>query len=258
MFKNNIGKSIIRILFSLIVIWIFLWNVHGSAIEDTCVVAVVAGREILYKEIKADPEIVQLSYDKPLQLNELEKAIYDYENQRLAMRIKLLIEEDMIRKLGIAVTDEEVDRELKRRFEQAEISQRTVDEIRKKSIALAKALEEWQQNPEKSDVIYQERLASKSITSQQWKVFQLSYNTPEKLAEMRGLIPSTVADMIANSRSSCRQDLLFEKLNVRIASAVSVEEWWQEQYRQAKIEIKDERFKDVLEMLIPSTEEKEK
>jgi len=31
-------------------------------------------------------------------------------------------------------------------------------------------------------------------------------------------------------------------------------EWWQEQYKKAKIEIKDERFKDVIDMLLPFEE----
>ena len=51
-------------------------------------------------------------------------------------------------------------------------------------------------------------------------------------------------------KTNLQQELL------KIKSRQRVNAWWQEQYKKAKIEIKDERFKDVLKKMIPVRKEK--
>ena len=51
-------------------------------------------------------------------------------------------------------------------------------------------------------------------------------------------------------KSKLQQELLEVKKGQR------VRDWWQEQYKKAKIEIKDKRFKDVFDRLIPSVKKK--
>ena len=169
---------------------------------------------------------------------------------------------------------------------------RKAKEISENSKVLADALGEWQKDPSRADIIFNEKLASRDISKEQWKGFQVSYDTLDKLAKLRSLIPNSVADMKKFSEKSTEKDLLFNKLRDIVASNVSVSaeeikayyeqkysdlsekpslnkikdslrlellskkkdevefKWWQEQYRKAKIEIKDDRFIDVMNLLI--------
>lgn len=49
-------------------------------------------------------------------------------------------------------------------------------------------------------------------------------------------------------KNDLKRELLEKKKNIKI------HQWWQEQFKKAKIEIKDNRFKDVINMLIPPKE----
>jgi len=292
-----------RFLFVLFILSILLVSPQSGLSEQVSrehIVAVVNGQNIYYKDIKADPKIIQLGYahSKKLEPSELKKAIRKAEINALVARIQGIIKSEKMVQAGLRVSEKEIDHEIERRFRQAGIDDQKAKQIAETYGVLANALEEWQHSPEKADSIYEKKLASNFVTREQWRAFQACYDTPEKLAEMRRLIPSTVADMKENSRASCKRDLLFEKLRETITPGISVgdqevityyeqkyahlakkpplndikdelrqqlllekrqekeRQWWQEQYKQAKIEIKDKRFRDALYLLIPSEKDK--
>lgn len=286
LFKISFLSIILTIIFSTV-----LYAVMNPQ-DANLIVAVVNGEKILYKNIKADPRVVQLGYRNELNSSQMAEAIRGYEMNRLVAKIREIIQRQKIAELGLAVSEKDIVYEIDKRFKEAGIDDRKAKEISENSKVLADALGEWQKDPSRADIIFNEKLASRDISKEQWKGFQVSYDTLDKLAKLRSLIPNSVADMKKFSEKSTEKDLLFNKLRDIVASNVSVSaeeikayyeqkysdlsekpslnkikdslrlellskkkdevefKWWQEQYRKAKIEIKDDRFIDVMNLLI--------
>lgn len=133
---------------------------------------------------------------------------------------------------------------------------KTVDDMRKMS-----------HESTKQDIIYEKlrNIFSKNITVTEEEVaeyYKKIYGEPLKEVNAEGKLPeetedeykkrSAEAERITKIKKQLRKDLLEQKKYKK------EQEWLIEQYRKAKIEIKDERFKDVLEMLVPSAEKSRK
>lgn len=279
------------ITFVVVVSFFCIINVlHGHAESDISVIAIVNGEKILYRDVKVDPKIVQLTSSKVLDPVSLEEATYEAEKDRLAAKILEIIKMQKIIEFGLTVTAEEADHELERKFKIGGIDEKKADEMSKMYQALATALEAWQKDPLKGDAIYEEKIAP-YMNKAQWNAFQVSYDTAGKIAEMRSLIPTNLNDMKRQSRESSQRDVLFRKLQDIITSNISVSNeeietyyhqkyhrlserpslnevrdilhqellfmkkqeieivWWKKQYGEVVIEIKNERFRPLVEDL---------
>lgn len=264
---------------------------HAQEIETNELVAIVNGTEVFYKDIKVDPKIIQLTYAQELGARQLKKEIRKHEMRRLAGKIHEVIYRQKIDELGLIVSEEEVDYRVEEIFQQANMTSEKAAVICESARAFREALEAWQKNPSMEDVIYNEKLVGSGVTKEQWKLYQICFDTPEKLKLFAA--PNNIEDMKRNSRRSSRKDMFYKKLNDIITKNVSVRNeeieeiyekkyahiaekppldellketlrlellirkkheaeklWWQEQYRQAMIEIKNPRFKDVLNILL--------
>ena len=222
----------------------------------------------------------------------MEAAVHEFEMDRLAAMIREKIRLQKIREAGLTVSEREVDRALDKMFEAGKIDEKVASKLNKELTALADALEAWQKDPSKGDVIYEEMLSSTGTIKKTWEIDKINYGTLEKLAKFRAMIPHSVSDMKRMSRDSKKRDLMFEKLRMIVAPDVTVTDeemkeeyehryarvskkpdfrkikkglrqelisqkrdvalfaYLQEQIMKAKIEIKNEKFKDVLDILI--------
>jgi len=121
--------------------------------------------------------------------------------------------------LGLSVPPDEVKQEVDRRFRSAGIDSDVARRLNETHTLLAEALQERLSDSARSDHVYAQKLAHTQITKTQWQVYQVLFDSPQKLDRLRSLIPSSVEDMKRNSRESCRRDLLLEKLRMAMSPA---------------------------------------
>lgn len=281
------------IVLTISLIWVLSAQCgYAEESNDTSIIAVVNGESISYKEIKVVPEFVQLNFQKKLNPSQMEVAVHEFEMDRLAAMIREKIRLQKIHEAGLTVSEQEIDRALDKMFEAGKIDEKIVKEISTSAMILADALEAWQKDPTKGDIIYEEMLSSAGTSKREWKTYQITTDTPEKLAKFRALIPYSVADMKRNSRDSKKRKLMHKKFQMKIVPNVTVtnkeleaeyeqryahlsdkpsfkeiknelyqelllikrnvaeSKYWLEQFKKAKIEIRSEKFKDVLDLLI--------
>jgi len=214
---------------TFLIIAIFLFGVVNIYAEtskvdvqaDSNVVAVVNGKTILYKEIKADQQIIQLGYAEELVPARMQLIVEEVETKRLAAKIQKIVFEKKIFELDITASEKEVNTRVEEMFRKVELDPNQANEMIEIMRITVDALEEWQENPSSADAIYNQKLAS-IISKEQWKTHQVCYNTPQKLKKMRRLIPTNIEDMKKNSRASTRNDLLYEKLRNLITRDILV------------------------------------
>lgn len=284
---RNLVFLVLILLCMLVILGGYLLHIQENGPND--LVAIVHGAKILYKDVKVDPKTVQLSHAEQISASQLKSEVHKQEMRRLAGKIHKVIFEQKIDELRITVSEKEVDSRVDEIFRQTNMTSEKAAAVCENARALHEALAAWQKDPSHGDVIYNEKLAGSLISKEQWKAFQVAYDTPEKLKSL--VVPKNIDDMKKNSRESSRMDVLnkkledvitknvsvkaeeieaayqkkygnlperppleevMEKLNVQLLSKKKQEAkkvWWQEHYRQAKIEIKDQRFKDVLNIL---------
>lgn len=212
----------------IFLLWIALhFNSKGDKINRLAnddVIALVDGTKILYKDVKVEPEFVKLGLTGiPLssKINLSEQSLL-YETKRLADTITKYVIEKNIKDLGISVSQNEINSRVDELFKKSGMNDNEARIISRDTNALFNALKECQKEPQKSDYIYKERLSGTSISKEQWKLFQINYNTPEKLKNLK--IPHSIEDMKANSRNSAENDLLFQKLYDKITNNISLNE----------------------------------
>lgn len=181
-----------------------------KAISNSLVIARVDGVPIYDHQIKVRPEEVE-SFATALEIEKLDR------------RIKELIETKAIQKLGIHVQEDEIRKEVNAKFGQAGIDKEEARRISGTYRTLLSALERWHQDKTHSASIYKEMLAD-SMTEAQWHQWQVCYPVPEKIAELRALVPNDLEHMKENSLCSSKRDLLHAKLIAYITAGVRVEE----------------------------------
>ena len=224
------------------------------------------------------------------QLNEEQLRLAVQKNQinTLLIDIRQAIIDQNIKKYNITVNEQEVNAKIDEMF--AKIDPNELREIIQKNFATYEALKEWQKDPSKSDIIYNEKLESLGFSRDQWELLTITYDTPQALQNMQ--VPKNIEDMKKNSCESAKNDLLLQKLMDTVTNMTVTEDeikeaynlkygdwnhdapfeevkeiireqlkkenetaamtiWLNEQYKKAKIEIKDPKFDEVLEILSP-------
>src|SRR3990167_2930973 len=110
LFKISFLSIILTIIFSTV-----LYAVMNPQ-DANLIVAVVNGEKILYKNIKADPRVVQLGYRNELNSSQMAEAIRGYEMNRLVAKIREIIQRQKIAELGLAVSEKDIVYEIDKRF----------------------------------------------------------------------------------------------------------------------------------------------
>jgi len=242
---------------------------------------------IPYKNIEVNPRLVQLTAPEDLNEAELQKSVLERQKKSLASKIHLIIFEQKIDELGITVSESEVDARIEEIFKH--VSPEQAEKTCKVTRAIYEALKAWHKNPSKGDYIYENMLADIPISKKQWKIWQTTCNTPEKLKSL--VIPDNIENMKQNSRKSAKRDLYYWKLESIITKDVKVtkdeirrlyeqryedsnstpafenvretvksellikkkqkviKDWWQKQYKKANIKIHKKQFSKVKKML---------
>ena len=124
LFKISFLSIILTIIFSTV-----LYAVMNPQ-DANLIVAVVNGEKILYKNIKADPRVVQLGYRNELNSSQMAEAIRGYEMNRLVAKIREIIQRQKIAELGLAVSEKDIVYEIDKRFKEAGIDDRKAKERR--------------------------------------------------------------------------------------------------------------------------------
>jgi hypothetical protein len=220
---------------------------------------------------------------------QLIEEIHRQETRRLIGSIRELIFREKVVELGLVASEEEVDWQVEEIFDKVGMTGEKAKDVCERARLVYEGLMAWQANRSLAGAIYEEKLAGSGISREEWKLFQLSYDSAEKLKGM--VVPGGIEDMKRKSRESSRKDVLGRKVEQFITREVSVKSeeveeayrerygslaqkpgfqevaeklgsellvkkkqeavrlWWLQQYRQADIEIRDPRFQHVLGIL---------
>ena len=236
-------------------------------------------------------ELLEQEQGRKIKPEEVEQVLLEKEKEILLQVIKQIIWEEQIKRFGLDVSDEELKQAFNKSFQNFDFSKET-EKGRQYLLKIIETLEEIDKHPEASEEIYKRNLASDidrmswEIIREQYRtpekrdiLKRAAYRSVEEIKQrsletMRPLIlRNKLWDIVTKNvfvteeeiqteyrrrygeksktdykdvRASLKKKLLAQKKEQKILT------WWQEQYKKAKIEIKDERFKDVLEILIPS------
>jgi len=266
--------------------------IDAEHINGENIVGIVEETEIKHKKIPIDQIIFLFKLvrgDEPeteAEKLEVEKERKNKEKELIVENIRSIIYDKQVARFGIKVTKKELVERLNVVTEGFDFDAEA-KEIREIVLPLLTALKLVYEEGEDKDEVYNKLLTDK-ITKHDWEVHHNYYRTPEmrKVLE-RGL--TVTADDFKKPNKATRAMVESQKLDEAIDKEIAKKDpefaeyktlsendpknkklqqfnpnyldikrglWWQEQYKKAKIEIKDDRFRDVLRMLIPTAEEK--
>lgn len=254
------------------------------------VVAIVFGKEIKYADIVVLDDKVREEYGGKIGDKELKAAVLERETRWLRGRICNEIAMREIEKARIAVTDEEALARLTSDIAKAKVDDNFVKKIAQDGSIILQALEEWLANPQDEETIYRARVSQILSKDEweaykkrysNWEVLEeLRAMIPSSIEDMKRKSLLSMKMQIAFEKlkqlvtkhisiserelhnyyvakykqeprpvyQAVKSQLKEELLQVRKREAMA--SWWQKRYKEAKIEIKDERFKHVIEMFI--------
>ena len=281
--------TLIGVLISACVLGVYFLATSREG-SDGDEVAIVNGASISYDDIAVDPRLSEFALPSGVSEAETEIETRAREMRLLRGRVRKIIFDEKVAELNLAASDEEVDFRVEEIFRKTEMTKDEANTMCEEIKLVHEALVEWHNDRERADRIYEEKLAGSSISEDQWKLFQICCDTPEKLRTM--VVPKTIEDMKKNSRESAAKDVLYSKLMNVITADVSVTSseieqayaaeyasspesppldevrsvlegtllakkkddamrlWWAEQYKKADIEVKDPRFGDFAKLLM--------
>lgn len=261
---------------------------HARENEPNNLVAIVNGKKIFYHSIKSDPKTLRAIYAQELSTKQLAKEKQQNEMRRLVGRVQGIILEQKIADFGLTATEEEVRSKVEETFEKAGLSDEKAKALCENINTVYEALLEWHENPSTEDAIYNKNLAGR-ISKQRWKLFQSCYNTTEKLKHFKvpkniddmkkNSFESSKRDVLYEKLNSIitkdvvvtnqeiieaydkkyshisekpsflkvKDELHKESLTQKKKAAIIL--WRQKQFRQAKIEVKNPQFTEVLNIL---------
>jgi hypothetical protein len=241
-------------LFCIIAV-ITLYHSHEKQFSgNDRLIATVNGTSIFADDINKITKMIDVMNLNQLSDEQLRLAVQKHEINSFLSKIRQTIIEQKIKEYELTVSEQEIQTEIDSMF--ANIDSDKAETIIKKSSASFEALQQWQKEPSKSDSIYNDKLAGMDFRIDQWELLKITYDTPEKLQQMP--IPKNIEDMKNLSYESAKNDLLYRKLMDKVANndAKTEEEktdaqkaWWKQQYNDAKIEILDPKYNEVLNIL---------
>lgn len=212
----------------------------------------------------------------------MERDMRESEAANLAVSIRAAVRRQQTTRFGIDPTEQEIEErwrqwELEREAEGERIDRGAMAREGKKNLRqLLKALEEVIDQGHDADIVYERRLTGK-MSREEWRLRLQHEGTPEKRKHLERLL-SVPDEELFNLHDGFRRVVLGEQLdkaiedelartdpefrdyinlaatdpgnarvqskghNYRIAKRY---EWWQQRYREAKVEIKVGRFKDA-------------
>jgi len=256
--------------------------------DSNNIIAVLNGEKLTYQDIQFDQSIKGLPYLQGQNTKELDDEIHKQEIRRLAVKIRDSIFMKNINEFGITATQKEIHSRVEQNFATANIDKEKAEEICKNIRVVYEALLEWQKDTSRADAIYNEKLSS-FISRDQWDLYKACYDTPEKIKKMvvpkniedmkknsmesskKDVLYQKLYDIITKDISVTDKEikdayvskyshlpekppieevideLRSELLNKKKQKTEAL--WWQDQYRQAKIEIYDSKFKNVWNIL---------
>jgi len=266
--------------------------INAQDINGGNIVAIVEGIEIEYKKIPVDQIIFLFKLVKghepetEAEMLEVEKERKNKEKELIVGNIRSIIYDKQVARFGIKVTEKELVERLNVVTEGIDLDTEA-KEIREIVLQLVTALKLVYEEGEDKDEVYNKLLTDK-ITKHDWEVHSNYYRTPEMRKVLERGLKVTAKDFKSPNKATWAM-VESEKLDEVIDKEIAKKDpefsvfknllendpknkklqqfnphyldikrglWWQEQYKKAKIEIKDDRFKDVLQMLIPTAEEK--
>jgi len=256
----------------------------GSATET---IVVVNGRPITKSEIAvayayAEKRFRRMEGKEPASADDkraVRRLQHTMEGEKLERRIRGVIRDQVSKNLGVSVTNEEVRARWRELTENVDIERAQVEEKRNFSVLLD-ALEEVYLAGENPEHVY-DSLLMERMSSREWEVHLAYYESAEKRCAFREFVNEPIKDQ-EDPDPAIRGMMLAEQLDAAVDAALERDdaefaeylrlvktdpasskvqskgpmyraakryEWWHERYRQAKIEMKDDRFKEVVKGL---------
>lgn len=261
-------------------------SMSAQPIDPTRIVARLNGAPIQYGEIRVSDEDATLAWrlihkqEPPLggPGPQLEEARQIAESTRLRARIQGRIRETVISKLGIAVSEKEIDQRWNEMLGSGYLEKRQAIQEQTAAPLLSALTAVYDERVDEATA-YKTFLQGR-LTREQWQVHLRTYRTPElrkALADFVRLSSDSRKSADLGSRIGIRKALLAEKVesvidheleraDPRFAKSKMLlegregdgskaeaetyvtsrrKEWWLERYRSADVEILDPRYSDV-------------
>jgi hypothetical protein len=278
-----------RYRLKLAVIALGMLNVVPAAVCDTSskggIVATVNGEQITYKDIDASKEDVlfnvqvrkgekasQKLKEDPDRLNEL---VHSFEVQALVREIRTLVYAQQITQLDISVSENEVYQYWNEIT--TDMDQEAVQKEKQMLVSIYDGLMQVVVEGKNKDQVYKNQLAG-VISKEQWEAHLRSFNTPKRLVALEKQIKEIDSGNVQPDegvKAYLQQQKLQEAIDFQVAAqsnefaqakekmekgTATIDDinlvknkrldWWQEKYRQADIEIKDNKYSEALAILL--------
>ena len=216
-------------------------------------IASIYGNNVYYRDVRVDPKIFILSNTKKLSKDELDNLIRRSEINRFKGFILEKIIRRGIKNNKIYVSAEEINQEINKRIQTAGIDESFVLNVQNSYALLFEALELYMENPNQSNEIYESKLDTTSLSKESWEIIKYTYDTKEKIENLRAIIPINLLDMKSMGKKSVEEDLLREKLKEKITVNVTISEEELNEYwkntNQSKLTTKNEREQESRKLL---------
>ena len=282
-------RQIYLILFLLIMLCIISFLVIYPQKKNSHkrrLVAVVNGTDIFLDNTNKIKKMIDVMNLHQLSDEQLRLAVQKHETESLLSDIKQTIINQKIKEYKLTVSDEEIQVRINSIFDN--IDSNTANKIIEKSRASYEALQEWQKDPSNSDAIFKDKLAGLGFRIDQWELLQVTYSTPDELRKMQvpediddmkkstresakndllyqKLVDTVTKDTVTEDeiKEAYNQkyghwdhEAPFDEVKEKIRDQLIEENqtaamtiWLNEQYKTAKIELIDQKYKEVLNII---------
>ena len=265
-----------------------------SEASDTAAVAIVNAESIPYSAIRVTPEGATIRFvlengREPVtdaDLRQVEQIRRRAEVAQLVGYIQEAIRARQISRMRIQISDAEIKQRSERLIREGD-SPKAHAAFREKQLNLLDCLRAVHEDSQDADDVYNARLAE-GMPPELWKAILRQYRTPEQRVELEELL-NYEGDLDVDAQEIARFELRMEKLrraieedlirtdpefaeyirltktdpgNEKVQSkghnykTAKRDEWWQQRYREAKIEIVDERFEGALVQVLGPEDKK--
>lgn len=259
----------------------------ADQLADKAVIALVNGRAIPYSVVKVTVDAARSRFvyeherspATDADVQEVERIRQRYEVKQLVSYIQGTIRSQQVARFGIECSDAELQARWERILEERD-QPATQARNRAKLANLLDCVRAVHESSADPDSVYDTRLTYR-MTRKEWKSVLRQYGAPESRRSLEKLL-SDDQEFDESAKDAARSALIMEKTMeaveeelirtdpefaeyMRLARTDPRNEkvqskgpnyktgkrygWWQERYREAEIELKDERFKDALKEL---------
>jgi len=257
---NNDKTVLVILIYVVFSLFIFL----GA---EEKIVAKIDGKNIYYNQIRVSVNKAKISfveqYKREPTLKELNYRIREIEKQNLLAKIYKIIENELINKFNITVTDKEAQNYYRSIIEK---SGYTLNHMEKEVTASIRtvvvALKEYVKNPSKDKEIYAKYFGSVSQTSlppAAWKWYKSKYGTPEGINKLEKMLQkSSFQTLSPPALSLWKNTLKRKKLQEKVSSSIRISSYELEEYYCQKFNKKkiDNYFSKIKHQLYQELKDK--